>query len=150
MPTPDQTTASQAGLAGTLGNKVATAPAAGPLPDPTAATWVDPTTNVDGSPVTSGEITGYEVGVRDTTAAGSAPGVYPYGAKSPSTATSEMLSLLNPALPKGVKLAIAVRANTAGLDASGNPINSDWTAELTFVLSVPAPVPNPPTGFTVA
>jgi hypothetical protein len=117
------------------------------MSDPTKFSWIDPTTNKDGSPITSGEITGYEVGVRDTTATGSAAGVYPYGAKAPSSATTELISLLNPSLPKGVLLAAAVRANTAGLDAAGNPVNSDWSTEATFVLAVPAPVPNPPTGF---
>lgn len=120
------------------------------MSDPTQFTWQDPTTNKDGSPVAAGEITGYEVGVRDTTAAGSAAGAYPFGAKAPSTATTELISLLNPTLPKGVLLAAAVRANTAGLDASGNLINSDWSAEATFQLALPAPIPNPPTGFTAA
>lgn len=119
------------------------------MTDPTKFNWIDPTTNKDGSPVAAGEITGYEVGVRDTTATGSAAGTYPYGAKAPSTATTELISLLNPSLPKGALLAAAVRANTAGLDASGNPINSDWSAEATFTLAVPAPVPNEPTGFFV-
>lgn len=105
--------------------------------------WQDPTTNVDGTPIAAGEVTGYEVGVRDTTLPGTA-GTYPYGAKAPATATSELLSLLNPSLPKGVLLAVAVRANTAGLDANGNLINSAWSNEATFTLPVPAPVPNAP------
>lgn len=120
------------------------------MSDPTKFVWVDPTTNVDGSPVAPGEITGYEVGVRDTTSPGSAAGVYAYGAKAPATATQELISLLNPTLPKGVLLAAAVRANTAGLDANGNPINSGWSAEATFTLAVPAPVPSEPTGFSAA
>ncbi len=120
------------------------------MTDPTKFVWTDPTTNADGSPVAAGEITGYEVGVRDTTATGSAAGAYPFGAKAPGTATTELISLLSPSLPKGVQLAAAVRANTAGLDAAGNPINSDWSTEATFTLAVPAPVPSPPTGFGVA
>lgn len=120
------------------------------MSDPTKFTWVDPTTNKDGSPVSDGEISGYEVGVRDTTAAGSAAGTYPFGAKAPNTATTELISLLQPSLPTGVLLAAAVRANTAALDANGNPINSDWSTEATFTLTPPAPVPNPPTGFTAA
>jgi hypothetical protein len=110
---------------------------------PTIATWTDPTTNTDGTPIAPGEIVGYELGVRDTTAAGSAAGTYPFGVKAPSTATSEPLALITPALPKGVLLAAAVRANTAAN-------NSDWTPEVTFTLPVPVPVPNPPTGFSVA
>jgi hypothetical protein len=120
------------------------------MSDPTKFTWVDPTANKDGSPVTDGEISGYEVGVRDTTATGSATGVYPFGAKAPSTATTELISLLTPSLPKGVLLAAAVRANTPNVDANGNPINSDWSTEATFQLAVPPPVPLPPTSFGVA
>ena len=120
------------------------------MSDVTQFSWQDPTTNVDGSPIATGEITGYEIGVRDTTAAGSAAGIYAFGAKAPATATTELISLLNPVLPKGVGLAAAVRANTAGVDGNGNPINSAWSAETTFQLAVPAPVPNPPTGFTAA
>lgn len=120
------------------------------MTDPTKFTWIDPTTNADGSPVTDGEITGYEVGVRDTTAAGSVAGTYPFGAKAPASATSELISLLNPALPKGVLLAGAVRALTAAKDANDNPITSGWSTEATFTLTPPPPVPNPPVNFSVA
>lgn len=119
-------------------------------PVPSIASWIDPTTNTDGSPIAAGEITGYELGVRDTTATGSAAGTYPFGVKAPSTATSEPLALITPVLPRGVALAAALRANTAGLDASGKQINSDWTPEVTFTLPPPVPVPTPPTGFTIA
>lgn len=121
-----------------------------PNPVPTKLDWIDPTTNTDGSPIAPGEITGYEIGARDTTATGSAAGTYPYGFKAPPDAVEEPLAVLNPALPKGVLLAAAIRANTAGLDASGQLINSPWTPEVTFTLPVPAPVPNPPSGFSVA
>ncbi len=120
------------------------------MSDPTKLNWTDPTTNEDGSPVASGEITGYEVGIRDTTAAGSAAGTYPFGAKAPATATSELISLLTPSLPKGVMLAAAVRANTAGLDVNGNLINSAWSTEVTFQLTPPAPIPSAPTNPTVS
>lgn len=120
------------------------------MSDPTKFVWTDPTTNKDGTPIAAGEISGYEVGVRDTTAAGSVTGVYPYGAKAPATATTELISLLNPSLPKGVLLAAAVRANTPNVDVNNNPINSDWSTEATFMLAIPAPVPNQPTDFKVA
>jgi hypothetical protein len=120
------------------------------MSDPTKLNWTDPTTNVDGSPVAPGEISGYEVGVRDTTAAGSAAGSYPFGAKAPSTATSELISLLTPSLPKGVQLAAAVRANTPNLDDAGNPVNSAWSTEVTFQLTPPAPIPSAPTNPTVS
>jgi len=114
-----------------------------PNPVPTIASWVDPTTNTDGSPIGPDEITSYEIGVRDTTAAGSVAGTYPFGFKAPKDATSEPLSVITPILPTGVQLAAALRANTAGP-------SSDWTPEVTFTLPAPAPVPNPPSGFTVA
>jgi hypothetical protein len=114
-----------------------------PNPLPSIASWIDPTTNTDGSPIADGEITGYEIGARDTTAAGSVAGTYPYSFKAPPDVLAEPLSMLTPVLPKGVKLAAAMRTNTAGP-------NSDWTAEVTFTLPVPLPVPNPPSGFSVA
>lgn len=120
------------------------------MTDPTKLQWIDPTLNIDGSPVAAGEITGYEVGVRDTTAAASTAGTYPFRATAPSTATSELLSLLTPTLPKGVPLQAAVRALTAGVDAAGNPVSSGWSAELTqpLILTPPAPVPQAPTGLS--
>lgn len=114
-----------------------------PNPVPTTASWTAPATNTDGSPIAQGEITGYTVGVRDTTAPGSAAGTYPYSLRAPATDTSELLSLITPKLPTGVLLAAAVRADTAGP-------SSDWTAEVTFTLPAPLPVPNPPSNFTVA
>lgn len=114
-----------------------------PNPVPTIASWIDPTTNTDGTPVTDGEITSYTLGVRDTTVTGSAAGTYPFSVSAPSTATSEPLALITPVLPKGVLLAAAVRADTAGP-------SSVWTPEVTFTLPAPAPIPNPPSGFTVA
>lgn len=120
------------------------------MSDPTKLDWTDPTTNTDGSPIAAGEVTGYEIGVRDTTAAGSTAGTYPYGFKAPPDAVEEPLTVINPVLPKGVLLAAAIRTNTAGLDGNNQPINSAWTEEVTFTLSVPAPVPNPPSGFSAA
>lgn len=120
------------------------------MSDPTKFNWIDPTTNTDGSPVTAGEISSYEIGVRDTTAAGSTPGIYPFGAKAPPDVTTEPFSLLKVALPTGVLLAGAIRANTPNLDGNNNPINSAWSPEVTFTLTPPPPVPNPPTGFEVA
>jgi len=117
--------------------------------NPTQINWTDPTTNVDGSPVTAGEIVGYEVGVRDTSAAGSAAGSYPFGAKAPGAAVSELISAI-PKLPTGVSLAAAVRAVTGVNDASGNPITSAWSSEATFTIAPPPPVPNPPTQVAVS
>jgi len=104
---------------------------------PTLASWVDPVTNLDGSPIAPGEITGYTVGAR---VASAAPGVYPYSATVPSTATSEPLSLLTPVLPTGVLLAAAVKANTA-------VGSSAWSNEATFTLPG---TPTPPISFKIA
>jgi len=113
------------------------------MPNPTQVTWNDPTANVDGSPIAAGEITGYTIGVRDTSAAGSAAGTYPYTAGAPATAVSELLSALTPVLPTGKPLAVAVKADTA----AGS---SAWSAETTFTLAPPAPpVPDAPSGLTV-
>lgn len=111
------------------------------MTNPTKATWTDPTTNTDGTTIASGEITGYAVGVRNTAASGSVPGVYPYTATAPATSTSELLSLLTPVLPTGVPLAGAVQA------LSTTNGNSAWSAEATFTLVAP---PNAPSGFGVA
>ena len=115
---------------------------------PTKISWADPTTNVDGSPVTANEITAYEVGVR---LASGVAGTYPYGVKAPASATSALLSTLTPILPTGVALVAAARADTGAVDASGNPVDSDWSAESQpFTLPVPPPKPNPPTNLSVA
>jgi hypothetical protein len=108
--------------------------------NPTKANWTDPTTNADGSPIAAGEITGYLLGVRDTTVAGSAAGTYPYSIQAPATSTSQLLSAITPTLPTGKVLAAAVQALTAN-NASA------WSAEAQFELE---PVPSAPTGFGVA
>lgn len=105
----------------------------------TTASWTDPTTNVDGTPIAAGEITGYSVGVR---LASGVAGTYPYVATAPATATSELLSLLVPVLPTGQSLIGAVQA----LSTANGP--SKWSTEsAAFTLLAP---PNPPTGFTVS
>ncbi len=112
--------------------------------NPQTLNWTPATTNVDGSPIGPNEITAFEVGVRDTSSPGSAVGVYPFGAKAPATAVSELISSV-PNLPVGKPLVFAVRED-AGVDAAGNPVVSGWSPESeVFTLPVPAPVPNPPT-----
>lgn len=108
------------------------------MPNPTQVNWTDPTANVDGSPIAAGEITGYTVGVRSTTAAGSAAGTYPYSVTAPATSTSELLAAITPILPPD-SYAAAVQANTAGP-------SSAWSAEASFAIAAPAPTPNPPPG----
>lgn len=108
---------------------------------PVKVTWTDPTKNVDGSAIPAGEITGFMIGVRDTSVTGSAPGTYPFTATAPASATSELFSLLVPVLPTGKPLAVAAQT----LSASNG--NSAWSAEATF--TIPA-LPNPPDAVSVA
>ena len=100
-------------------------------------TWVDPTTNTDGSPIAAGEITGYLLGVRDTNAAGSAAGVYPTTAAVGAGVTTAPLSVFG-ALKAG-SYAAAAQAN--------GPNDSAWSAEALFTITE---VPAAPTGFIVA
>jgi hypothetical protein len=107
---------------------------------PTQFTWTDPTTNADGSSLTAGEITGYTIGIRSTTAAGSVVGTYPVLTSIVNpTATSEALSSLSTVLVADT-YAAAIR--------SDGPVTSVWTNEVTFTIA--AAVPNPPSNFTVA
>lgn len=110
------------------------------MTNPTKVTWTDPTLNTDGTPIAATEITGYTIGVRDTSSPGSAGGTYPYTFTAPSTVNTELLSVLTPVLPTGKPLALAVQA----LTANGN---SAWSTEQTFTLTG---VPNPPTGVSVS
>jgi hypothetical protein len=105
----------------------------------TQVKWNDPTTNVDGSLIASGEITGYTVGVR--LQSGTA-GTYPYSVTAPSTAVTELLSALTPVLPTSVALVAAVQA------VSSTNGNSAWSVEsASFQLTA---APNAPTGVSVA
>lgn len=108
--------------------------------NPTQFSWTDPTTNIDGSPIVAGEITGYIIGIRSTTATGSVAGTYPITANvAGAAATMELLSALGTTL-KPDTYAAAIR--TAG------PVPSLFSTEATFTITPPQP--NPPTGFTAA
>jgi hypothetical protein len=110
------------------------------MSNPTKFSWTDPTTNVDGTPITAGEITGYTLGIRQTTLSGSAAGTYPIQVPvAGATAASELISQISPALTPG---GYAAAIQTVG------PVNSAWSAEATFTIA--PPVPNSPTNFTVA
>lgn len=103
-------------------------------------TWVDPTTNTDGSTIQAGEITGYNVGIRSTTAQGSQAGTYPIVAQvQGATAAKEAVSAIGTVL-KPDTYAAAIQ--------SAGPVNSAWSSEIQFTIA--QPVPNPPTGFSVA
>jgi len=108
--------------------------------NPTTISWTDPTTNVDGTPIAAGEITGYAVGVRSTTASGSAAGTYPYTASAPSSSSSELLSALTPLLTAGTYVAAVQAVTAAG--------NSAWSAESSpFTITE---IPNPPSNVLVS
>lgn len=109
---------------------------------PTQVSWTDATTNIDGSAIGSGEVTGYTVGVRSTTVSGSVAGTYPYTASAPATATSDLLSALTPVLPPDTYVAAVM---------STGPTNSAWSTESSpFSIAAAPPVPNAPTGVTVS
>jgi hypothetical protein len=108
--------------------------------NPTQFTWTDPTTNTDGTPITAGEVTGYTLGIRSTTASGSVAGTYPITAQvSGASATNELLSALGTVLKPDT---YAAAIQTAG------PVPSAFTNEVTFTIEPPQP--NPPTSFSVA
>lgn len=99
--------------------------------------WTIPTTNVDGTAITAGEITGYRIGIRPAT--GTA-GTYPtLVSVSDPAATSEPFSALATPMAPG---------NYAAAIMSVGPTNSAWSSEISF--AVAAPAPNPPSGFGVA
>lgn len=116
-------------------------------PNPTVSlatgkvSWVAPTANSDGSPLTTGEVTGYIVGLRSTTASGSVAGTYPI--QSPptaATAVTEALSAITANL-KADSYAVAVQTQSAN-----GP--SPWSAEVLFTGALP--VPNSPGDVSVS
>jgi hypothetical protein len=101
--------------------------------------WTDPTINVDGSPLQTGEVSGYAIGIRSATAAGSAAGTYTINVQvAGASAANEALSAIGTVL-KPDTYAAAVQ--------SVGPVNSAWSSEIEFTIA--QPVPSPPTDFTV-
>lgn len=112
-----------------------------PTINPTTAnfTWQDPTTNVDGSAIQAGEITGYNLGIRSTTASGSIQGTYPITVNVPgATAAKESVAAIGTVLKPDT---YAAAIQTAG------PTNSAWSAEVEFTIA--QPVPSSPSGLAV-
>ena len=110
--------------------------------NPTTAkfSWTDPTTNVDGSAIQAGEITGYSVGIRSATAAGSVAGTYTVtAAVAGATAANEAVASIGTVLKPDTY--------AAAIQAVG-PANSAWSSEIEFVIA--PPVPSAPTNFGVA
>lgn len=109
------------------------------MTNPQVFTWIDPVTNVDGSAIVAGEITGYNLGLRVTTASGSVAGTYPINVSvAGATAASELLSGISPVLVPG---SYAAAIETVG------PVNSAWSAEVAFTITPPTPAA--PTGLAV-
>jgi hypothetical protein len=102
------------------------------MANPTTFNWADPTTNTDGTTITAGEISGYTIGIRPSTGT---VGSYPT-LVNVSGATAK-----NAALP-----VLASGTYDAAIQSVG-PINSAWSAEITFTI---AATPGPPTSFGVA
>lgn len=114
-----------------------------------AATFTDPVADVNGNPIPAGEITGYNVGIRDLEAAGSVAGTYPNtAAVTGASSTSEALALLfsSGALVSGHSYAVAAQTLT-----NPSTLNSAWSAEyqFTFAPVVPPAQVLPPSGLTV-
>lgn len=108
------------------------------MSNPSKFSWQLPISNADGSPLVAGEISGFTIGIRSTTAAGSVPGTYPaLTSIADPTATSEAISALSTVL-KPDSYAAAIR--------SDGSVDSAWSAEATFTIEVP--VPNPPSNFS--
>lgn len=103
--------------------------------------WTPPTTNTDGSPLATGEVTGFIVGLRSTTAVGSVVGTYPI--QSPVTAATAVTEALS-AITANLKAdSYAVAVQTQSVDGP-----SAWSAEVLFTGALP--VPNHPTDVAVS
>jgi hypothetical protein len=109
--------------------------------------WAPPTTNIDGSAVTPGELTGVTIGIRSTTATGSVAGTYPIQiAVVGPTLTKELLTT---AYAAGLAV---LKPDTYMPSIREESVNgpSAWLIESAAnTFQIVPPVPNPPTGFSV-
>lgn len=85
-------------------------------------TFVPPTLNVDSSPITAGEITGYEMGIR-LTSVGSA-GTYSILIEIPLSTVGSLLS-------SAIQAQLASGAYSAAVRTVGST-NSAWSSEVAF------------------
>lgn len=123
--------------------------------NPTEFDWTPATENVDPDPTDTvpapafndAEVTGFQIGIRSLSSAGSAPGTYPVVIEvADPKATKETLSAAYAsglALLKDDQYQSAIR--------SIGPVDSDWSPETdasAFEIKAPLPVPKPPSGFT--
>jgi hypothetical protein len=120
--------------------------------DPTKFTWVPPSTDTAGKPLALNAVTAYDIGIRQVSDAngvatpGSVKGTYPVvttvlGFQSNTEPFTALVASLSPG-----NYAAAIRSNST--------VNSDWTAEVLFTITVStvlAPIaPNPPSAFAAA
>lgn len=109
------------------------------MTNPSEFLWTEPTQNVDGTPIAAGEITGYNIGIRLTTASGSVAGSYPTVVSVPGPTTqAELFAMVVPTMMPGI---YAAAIQTVG------PVDSAYSSEITFTIAPPQPLP--PTGFKV-
>jgi len=102
----------------------------------TTISWVDPTTNEDGSPIVAGEITGYVIGIRAGVVGDGGAGGYTTKAIAVGpAAVSEALSALGTVVTVPGNYVVAVQTN--------GPTNSLWSAEVPLVIAAPPPPPKP-------
>lgn len=107
------------------------------VPSTAKFSWTDASKNLDGSAIVAGEVTGFLIGIRQSS--GTA-GTYPINSPAiAANAVSEAVALITPALQPG---------DYAASIKSVGPTNSDWSPEVTFTIALP--IPNAPSGFTVA
>ena len=108
-------------------------------PAPTVS-WVDPTQDVNNNVIPGGEITGYEVGIRDLNAAGSVAGTYANTLTTSATVTTGALLSATGTLKMvyGGSYAVAMRTL-----AGTPPGPSAWSPEQEFLWQ-PVAAPQPP------
>jgi len=99
-----------------------------------AVTVIAPTTNTDGTPVTPGEITSYNVGVRSLTATGSVAGTYPFNGSLASNVSPLSMTLKALGVSKADSYAAAAQAVTANGTTA-------WGPEFSFTAAPSLPQP---------
>lgn len=118
------------------------------IQNPKQFNWIDPTTNLDGSPIVAGEISGYNIGIRPLTGT---VGTYPI--TIPVAGATVTQELLTDAYKAGLALLKPGQYQSAiqSKGVAGVSNDSAWGAEIAggqFEITVP--VLNSPSGFSVA
>jgi hypothetical protein len=110
----------------------------------TSITFKPPTTNTDGTPLTTADVKQYDIGL------GTAPGVYSLivaDANVTPDPTSGLIAEPGAALGVIAPGSYFMSARTVHVDGQV----SAWASPVAFTINAPPPVvPNPPSDFTVA